>query len=41
MKTTIVARKMDLTAGMKMWKEKLSEGSATTEEFLEWLAQFK
>ena len=31
----------DLTAGMKMWKEKLSEGSATTEEFLEWLAQFK
>lgn len=31
----------DLTKGMKSWRKKLADGTATAEEFLEWLKQFK
>lgn len=30
-----------LTEGMKDWRKKLADGSATTEDFLKWLEQFK
>lgn len=31
----------DLTEGMKAWRKKLAAGTATAEEFLEWLERFK
>lgn len=30
-----------LTQGMKDWKEKLDQGTATTDDFMNWIAQFK